>query len=111
MAGSVAVVIDAQRGEFYVANYEFARAGWRETQPLRLATPSQVEQCEAAGELLIGPDVTKWFPAGRTVYPGAAALARLAAERTVFVSGEALTPVYLREAAFVKAPPSRVLPP
>jgi tRNA threonylcarbamoyl adenosine modification protein YeaZ len=111
LAGRVAVVIDAQRGEFYVANYELDAAGWRESQPLRLASPAEVDGCQAGGQLLIGPEVTRWFPSGRTVYPGAATLARLAVGRREFVSGESLAPIYLRETAFVKAPPPRVLPP
>ena len=69
--GRVAVVIDAQRGEFYVANYELDAEAWRELQPLRLASRSSVLEFEANGELLIGPEVLNWFPGGRTIYPRA----------------------------------------
>jgi len=62
-----------------------------------------------AGERLVGPEVTRWFPAGQLLSPTAAALTRLAAGRTEFVSGDKLEPIYLRETAFVKAPPSRVV--
>jgi len=34
----------------------------------------------------------------------------LAATREDFVSGETLQPIYLRAAAFVKAPPPRAIP-
>lgn len=105
------VVIDAQRGEFYLASYE-ARdgGGLRETAPLRLATRAEVEERERAGELLVGPEVTRWLPNGKIVFPQAATLARLASPRTDFLPGEKLDPIYLRETTFVKAPPSRPLP-
>jgi hypothetical protein len=47
----------------------------------------------------------KWFPNGRTIFPRAAMLARLAAGRNDFAAGEKLEPVYLRETNFVKSPP------
>ncbi len=110
LTGRAAVVIDAQRGEFYLANYELAPGGWRELQPLRLASMSEVKSCEDAGTLLLGPEVTKWFPNGRVASPRATALGKLALVRTDFVSGEKLEPIYLRKTSFVKAPPPRVLP-
>jgi tRNA threonylcarbamoyladenosine biosynthesis protein TsaB len=111
LAGPIAVVIDAQRGEFYLANYESSRHAWRQVQTLRLATLRQVQQCDRAGELVLGPEVTQRFPAGRVVYPRAATLARLASGRTDFVAGEKLEPIYLRQTQFVKAPPPRLPPP
>jgi tRNA A37 threonylcarbamoyladenosine modification protein TsaB len=108
--GRACVVIDAQRGEFYFAGYELGSAAPREISPLRLATLPEVRQREQAGETLLGPEVTRWFPGGRVVYPRAAALGRLAMGRDDFVAGENLEPIYLREARFVKAPPPRVLP-
>lgn len=108
--GRVGVVIDAQRGEFYLANFEISSADWRETQPLRLVSQSVVSECEKAGDLLVGPEVCRWFPQGRIVFPRAAILAKLALKRTETVAGENLEPIYLRATAFVKAPPPRVLP-
>ena len=46
----------------------------------------------------------------RLVCPDAAMLARLAAGRSDFVSGESLAPIYLIETTFVKAPPPRHIP-
>ena len=106
--GATSVVIDAQRGEFYLAGYELGEAGVRETAPLRIVTHE--EMAARTGEILIGPEVTKWFPTGRLQFPRAAMLARMAATRTDFVPGEKLEPIYLRETTFVKAPPTRVLP-
>ena len=104
--GGVNVVIDAQRSEFYLASYEIAVDGWRTTGPLRIATRAEVESHPE--ETLIGPEVTKWFPAGRKIFPRAATLARLAASRSDFVPGEKLEPIYLRETKFVKSPSRRL---
>jgi tRNA threonylcarbamoyl adenosine modification protein YeaZ len=108
--GRVAVVIDAQRQEFYLATYELTAAGWTEVEPLRIVSLAAVRARADGGERLVGPEVTRWFPGGRNLSPTAAMLARLAAGRTDFVSGDKLEPIYLRETAFVKAPPSRVVP-
>ena len=83
---------------------------WREVVPLRLAAPDQARACAAKGNLLAGPEIQKWFPEGRELFPRAAAVGRLAARRTRFVPGEQLEPIYLRETAFVKAPPPRPVP-
>jgi tRNA threonylcarbamoyl adenosine modification protein YeaZ len=110
LRGRIAVVIDAQRGEFYLCNYELTPSRWQELQPLRLVPPTALTECEKAGEMLVGPEVARWFPQGRTVFPRAATLGRLALERTDFVSGEKIEPIYLRQTSFVKAPPPRILP-
>jgi tRNA A37 threonylcarbamoyladenosine modification protein TsaB len=107
LAKQVSVVIDAQRGEFYLASYSLGDGKWRGTSPLRLASAEEVRARETAGDLLIGPEVQKWFPSGRTLYPQAGTVAKLAACRNDFVAGEALEPIYLREARFVKAPSPR----
>ena len=111
VTGRITVVIDAQRNEFYLATYDLAGAGWTEVEPLQIVPLAGVQARSEAGQLIVGPEVTRWFPAGRVVFPNAATLTRLAASRTNFVPGEALEPVYLRETAFVKAPPSRVILP
>jgi tRNA threonylcarbamoyl adenosine modification protein YeaZ len=107
ITGQVAVVIDAQRGEFYLANYEIAPSGCSARQPLRLASLAEVQACRHAGQLLVGPEVTNWFAAGRRLFPAAATLAGLVAARHDFTAGERLEPIYLRETKFVKTPPRR----
>lgn len=107
--GSVAVVIDAQRNEFYLVNYEITSSACRETRPLRLATRSEVLEQQQAGCVLAGPEAPSWFERARPIFPRAAMLAKLALSRTDFVPGEKLEPIYLRETKFVKAPPPRVL--
>ena len=111
LRGSVAVVIDAQRGEFYLANYELTESGVREIKSLRLVSAEQVSQCQSENQLLIGPELDRWFPQGRVVWPRAVTLGKMAFNRSDFVPGEALQPIYLRQTTFVKAPPPRVLPP
>jgi tRNA threonylcarbamoyladenosine biosynthesis protein TsaB len=108
-SGRFFVVIDAQRNEFYLAGYEIKIQVAHNFEPLRLATLAEVEAKARAGETLIGPEVTRWFPKGRILFPDAAALARLALDRTDFVPGETLTPIYLRETSFVKAPPPKTI--
>ena len=110
LAGRIGVVIDAQRGEFYQAVYELGAGSWRELEPLRLAAPASIAELEKDGVLVVGPEVIRWFPEGRTVFPRAAVLGRLALEQTRFAPGENLQPIYLRPTTFVKAPPPRVLP-
>jgi tRNA threonylcarbamoyl adenosine modification protein YeaZ len=109
IVGRVAIVIDAQRNEFYLAAYDLGPQGRRETESLRLATLADLQARQQAGALLIGPEVTKWFPGGRVLFPRAATLGQLAQDRSDFVAGERLEPIYLRETRFVKAPPPRIL--
>ena len=108
--GRVHVVIDAQRGEFYLASYDLSSEARHEIEPLHLASLQEVQARQQAGGILIGPEATKWFPASRVLYPRAATLGRLARGRTDFVAGEEMKPIYLRETQFVKAPPPRILP-
>lgn len=110
ITGKLSVVIDAQRGEFYLADYEIVPGAMREISPLRLATLAEVREREGAGEWLVGPEVTRWFPNGRVVFPRAAWLGKCAVTRSDFAAGETLAPIYLRETTFVKAPPPRHIP-
>jgi tRNA threonylcarbamoyladenosine biosynthesis protein TsaB len=105
ISGRVNVVIDAQRNEFYLAAYEISAAGRKEVEPLRILTRAEVELRIGANEMLIGPEVTRWFPSGRVIFPRATMLGRLVAGRNDFISGDKLAPIYLRAANFVKAPP------
>ena len=103
IAGPVNVVIDAQRGEFYLAGYIL---GWN-VEPLRLVGLQELQRRAAAGEQFIGPDVAAQLQTGHRVFPRAATLGRQAVGRRDFVEGERLEPIYLREPSFVKAPPPR----
>lgn len=105
--GRVGVVIDAQRNELYLAGYEITADGWREAAPLKILPLAEVRSQAGAGGILIGPEVTRWFPEGRIISPRAAALAELASRRNDFTPGETLEPIYLRETNFVKAASQR----
>jgi len=96
--GRVNVVMDAQRGEFYVATWEISGARRAEILPLQIVAAAALATRAAAGEICVGP------VAAQVLFPSAAAAARLAAGRTDFLPGEKLAPVYLRETSFVKAP-------
>jgi tRNA threonylcarbamoyladenosine biosynthesis protein TsaB len=109
MFGSVTIIVDAQRTEFYLARYEIAPGAWRETERLRLAPLAEIEELARRGERLLGPGAAKLFPSARDLYPDAEILGRLAGARTDFVPAEKLEPIYLRETAFKKAPPTRVV--
>jgi len=107
--GPVHVVVDAQRGEWYLATWELTDAAAREAVPLRLAGAAEVAERASAGGGVIGPEAPRCVPPGRLVFPRAATLAALAAGRADFVDGPQLEPIYLRAATFLKAPAPRVL--
>lgn len=110
LRGRCSVAIDAQREEFYLATYENSDAGCDEIEALRIVTRAELQSRIENGGALIGPEVARWFPSAKTVYPRAAMLCHLALDRTDFVAGEKLQPIYLRETRFVKAPPPRIVP-
>ena len=110
LTGPVNIVVDAQRNEFYLARYEIVPGARRLVEPLRLAALAEIEKREADGERIAGPDLLPWFPRAISLHPDAGVLGALAAGRTDFVAGDKLEPIYLRETAFKKAPPLRVLP-
>lgn len=99
--GPVCVVINAQREEFYCANYDIAETGWKEITPLKILPRPEVLSL-SQGRLIIGPEAPK-FPAGRLIFPSAAAVAKLAAQRSNIQPAGQLEPIYLRETSFVKA--------
>lgn len=92
--GERAIVIDAQRSEFYRERFLLEETLAKSIEPLRIVPAAAVE----AG-LAIGPDHGGW-------HPSAAVLAELAVDRPS-VSAAGLEPIYLRAASFVKAPPPR----
>jgi tRNA threonylcarbamoyl adenosine modification protein YeaZ len=108
IVGPVEFVIDAQRGEFYLAPAELGEGRVIRSEPLRLIARGEVGKSPST--LLIGPEVTEDFKRGKLMFPRAATVGTLAVSRTDFVAGEKLEPIYLRETQFVKAPPPRILP-
>jgi tRNA threonylcarbamoyl adenosine modification protein YeaZ len=109
LRGPVTVVVDAQRDELYVADYELDASGHREVRPLRLVPLKELQLQRNAAQALVGPEVTRWFADGRIAFPRAETLGRLAANRSDFIAGEKLEPIYLRATTFVKARPPEAL--
>jgi tRNA threonylcarbamoyladenosine biosynthesis protein TsaB len=109
MFGSVHIVVDAQRNEFYLARYEIASAQRDEVEPLRLAGFAEIHRLAVSGGRIIGPEATQWFPRATVAFPEAAVLARLACGRRDYLPGANLEPIYMRETTFKKAPPLRVV--
>jgi tRNA threonylcarbamoyl adenosine modification protein YeaZ len=107
--GLIHVVVDAQRGEWYLSSWELDDDGAREVNPLRIVSAAEVQTRAANGGIVLGPEATRVVPTAQLTFPRAATLARLATRRTDFVPGEALEPIYLRETSFVKAPPPRIV--
>jgi tRNA threonylcarbamoyladenosine biosynthesis protein TsaB len=100
--GRVSVIVDAQRGEFYIATYDISKTACVETSPLKILPLAELQTRAQNGELFIGPDAPKISPDGRAVFPRAAMIAGLASSGNHFVAGEKLEPIYLRETNFVK---------
>jgi tRNA threonylcarbamoyladenosine biosynthesis protein TsaB len=100
--GRVNAVMDAQRGEFYLAGWEISESARAEVSPLKIVAAADIAARKSAGEMCVGPEME------RALFPSAAMVAWLAAGRTDFVAGEKLEPVYLREVSFVKAPAGRI---
>jgi len=101
--GRVNLLVDAQRGEFYLGEWDISADKRVEAGPLRIVAAAEISARTAAGDRFAGP------AAERIIYPPAAMVARLAEERHIFVPGEQLEPIYLRETTFVKAPVARQL--
>lgn len=109
LRGRLNIVIDAQRGEFYLTTWELSENGRRELEPLHIVKRDAVQARLDAGEPVAGPHVTKHFPGGLNRFPRAATLAQLALSHRDGGEAAGLEPIYLRETTFVKAPAPRVI--
>jgi tRNA threonylcarbamoyladenosine biosynthesis protein TsaB len=102
------VIIDAQRGEFYLAGFELEPGSVSAREPLRIVSRTEVDERAARGERFLGPEADRQVSGGRRARPSALVLAELAARRSGGDAGDSLEPIYLRATQFVKAPPARV---
>ena len=110
LVGDFTVVIDAQRGEFYVAGFRIGTSGFAGLSPLRLATRAELDVLASEGASLIGPDLPLAGLNGTRILPDASALIEIAARiPPPDPAAPPLEPIYLRATSFVKAPPPRVL--
>lgn len=103
-------VMDAQRGEFYMAAYDFTDGPPKCCHPLELVSRERVQSVLDNGGRVEGPEITKWFPAGLEQYPDAITLGLMVASEQEFAPGEKLEPIYLREVSFIKAATPRHIP-
>jgi tRNA threonylcarbamoyl adenosine modification protein YeaZ len=103
IAGSVFVGLEAQRGELFIAQYDISRR----KRPHVLQPFRRLGRTEIGSPPLYRMDLQpgiKPADGDEAIAPDAQYLASLAADCAEFVSGEALEPIYLRPAEFVKAP-------
>jgi tRNA threonylcarbamoyladenosine biosynthesis protein TsaB len=108
--GRVAVVSDAQRGEFHLGLWRVAEDGAvTELEPLRIVSRAEVLAAREAGAQLAGCGLPAEFAPVLDLAPDAA-MAGVLAATVAPLPVEQLEPVYLRVANFVKAPPPRVIP-
>lgn len=105
--GTLNVVTDAQRSEFYLACFELNECSATLTQDLEIVSRVALEQSIASGTVHVGPDLDARVDGITCVYPSAAAQAKLAYAEQDFVPAATLAPVYIRPVAFVKAPKVR----
>jgi tRNA threonylcarbamoyl adenosine modification protein YeaZ len=108
--GDLGVVVDAQRGEFYLERYWVESTVFTVREPLRLVDRATVVACCESGVMMVGADAASEAAGAARWLPEAAMVGRLASGRSGFVAGEGLEPIYLRESRFVKAPPPRAIP-
>lgn len=107
--GPASFVVDAHRGEFYLADCQLADAGVQQLNPLAIVARTTIEARLTQGGSVSGPEAAGFFPDARDLFPAAAALAKLAADRVAPFGAHQLEPIYLRAANFVKAPtPTRI---
>lgn len=108
--GDIAVLVDAQRGEFYAARYAVTQLGVESRRSLDILPRPEIERWVQEGARLLGPDLDQADLPIRPLFPEAGLAGVLATGSNAFVSGHELTPIYLRQPRFAKAPPPRVIP-
>jgi tRNA threonylcarbamoyl adenosine modification protein YeaZ len=103
--GPATLVMDAQRGEFYLADCRLTDDAFELTQRLEIVSRGEIEHRLADGMIVFSPNAVAAGMAGlRELYPDAARLASLTATgHREFVPAEVLEPIYLRATSFVKA--------
>jgi tRNA threonylcarbamoyl adenosine modification protein YeaZ len=107
--GPISFIADAQRNEFAFATAEPAADGFRWRETLHLESHEAVWNRLQNGEAIAGPVAGLVGKGGIEQWPSAVDIGLLAELRGGFVDPTSLTPIYLREASFVKAPAPRTL--
>ena len=105
VGGPALLASDAQRDEWAVARVEAGRV----QEAIRLVPTAELRTLAATCRV-VGPEVARALSVGEEFHSTAGGVGRWAVEHPVAVPAETLAPVYLRSAAFVKAPVARVIP-
>ncbi len=110
--GTIHILIDAQRDEFYHAAYQTGAADTipQTVEPLRIISRAEAGELVKNSSQVGAPDLGRLLPEARPLYPRAEDLAVLAFERKVFIAPEEMEPIYLRPVQFVKVKNTRTLP-
>ncbi len=113
--GRTAVVIDAQRGEFYCAEFDLLHDRCMPLRPIRLVSRDEIHALAREGVLIAGPDVASFGARARAIFPEASALALIAMDHLDSAASESapcgaatvahLEPIYLRPVSFTRATP------
>jgi len=99
------VVFDAQRNETYAIQYLPGASEPRMVGSFELLTPDEEKRRRDAGEAFFKADRGPWrLDTENVVLSDARTIGRMAAQRTDFIAGHELEPIYLRKAEFVKVP-------
>jgi len=107
--GDASVIIDAQQNELYLAKFKITDNGWSETEALHIVPAAMIGKL-TQGTIVVGPDSQNWIADGVNVYPSLAYLAYATLKSAPVIDPSNLTPIYLRQPGFKKAPPPRTLP-
>lgn len=108
LSGEVRVLIDAQRGEVYAADFLLDARGVNRVESLRILGGAAL--LPPAG-IVVGPEARRWVPEASLVEISAEALLEAVTHSPVNEAPERLEPIYLRPVAFVKAAPSALTTP
>jgi tRNA threonylcarbamoyl adenosine modification protein YeaZ len=103
--GDFALAADAQRKEAYMQQFRLGGGRWEAVSALSIIP---IESFLVSGKQLAATEIIPGMPGVRVVHPHAEVLARWPLPNS-FIPAEQLEPIYLREVAFVKAKPLRVL--
>ena len=98
------IIVDAQRGEFYCADYDVENGGFKCVKELFIIDSNAIDKTD---RVLAGTDIK--IKNAIQLAPDAKSIYRLSVNNNNFVEGEKLEPIYLRQISFVKAPPPRIL--
>ena len=107
-SGKYRILVDAQRGEFYSADFDISDGKYEQKNNLKIVSYEEAIHTRESDRIIVSPDVTR-FPNSTELFPDAQTLYHLSCKRTDFIDGERLEPIYLRPISFVKAPPPRII--